>query len=277
MRNRINFVTIFMLLAGLFAWAAPSTPVQAEGEPLLIGMEAAYPPYNWTQSDDSNNAVPIKGSNEFANGYDVQIARRIGEALGRPVEIVKTEWDGLVPALQSNKIDLIIAGMSPTEERAKVIDFSDPYYQIHFVMVMKKDSPFAEAKGIEDFEGAKVSGQLATLHYDLLDQLAGADVQQAMKNFPAMRVALQSGKLDAYVSEVPEALSATNALDDLTYVVLDPSFDAPQEDTVIAVGVKQGNQELLDAVNEALAAISEEEREQIMEEVIGFQPAAVNE
>ena len=85
---------------------------------LLIGMEAGYP-YNWTQSTNANGAVPIKGSKEFANGYDVQIARGWGKI--RPaVQVVKTEWDGLLPAVQSmDGIDMIIAGMSSTAERAK--------------------------------------------------------------------------------------------------------------------------------------------------------------
>jgi amino acid ABC transporter substrate-binding protein, PAAT family (TC 3.A.1.3.-) len=84
-----------------------------------VGMEAGYPPFNWTQSDDSNGGVTIKGNAEYANGYDVQIAQKIADGLGKKLVIVKTEWDGLVPALTSGKIDAIIAGMSPTAERKK--------------------------------------------------------------------------------------------------------------------------------------------------------------
>ena len=88
----------------------------------------------------------------------MQIARKIGEKLGREVQVVKTEWDGLLPAVQSDKIDMIIAGMSPTAERAKEIDFSESYYESRFVMVVRKDSPYAQAKTLDDFAGAKVSG-----------------------------------------------------------------------------------------------------------------------
>ena len=78
--------------------------------------------------DDSNGGVKIDGNAEYAGGYDVEIAKKIADGLGKELVIVKTEWDGLVPALISGKIDAIIAGMSPTEERKETIDFSDNYY-----------------------------------------------------------------------------------------------------------------------------------------------------
>lgn len=274
MRKHLKMLLVSLVALLSLSTATSTVFVNAEDkEPLLVGMEAAYPPYNWTQSDDSNDAVAIQNSPDFANGYDVQIARKIGEALGREVMIVKTEWEGLLPALQSGKIDIIIAGMSPTEERAKVIDFSDPYYHIQFAMVMLKDSAYAEAKSISDFADAKVTGQLGTLHYALLEQLEGANIQQAMDAFPVMRVALQSKRIDAYVSEIPEAISATNALADFTYVVLDPSFDVPEADATISVGLKIDNP-LLEEINKVLAEISDEEREEIMEKAINTQPGA---
>ena len=98
-------------------------------EYLRVGMEAAYAPFNWTQDDNSNGAVPIEGTKQYANGYDVQIAKKIAEAQGKKPLVVKTAWTGLIPALTSGKIDMIIAGMSPTAERRQEIDFSDSYYR----------------------------------------------------------------------------------------------------------------------------------------------------
>lgn len=248
--------------------------VQAEDkEPIIVGMEAGYPPYNWTQFDDSNGAIQIEGSNDYANGYDLQIMKRIGEITGREVKVVKLEWEGLIPALQSGKINAIAAGMSPTEQRAEVIDFTEPYHKTHFAMMTTKDSEYANAKGIHDFEGARVTGQLSTLHYDLLDQLTGAKVLEATKTFPLMRVALESGKIDAYVTEIPEAKSAAQANDKFTYVELDPSFDVDPAEDLVAIGLKKGSP-LLEEFNKALEQISQEERDQIMEDVIKFQPAA---
>ncbi|MFR4559958.1 MAG: transporter substrate-binding domain-containing protein [Flavonifractor plautii] len=78
---------------------------------LTVGMECAYAPYNWTQMDDSNGAVPVSNvPGAYANGYDVMIAQRICDANGWELEVVSTAWDSLIPALQSGTIDVAIAG-----------------------------------------------------------------------------------------------------------------------------------------------------------------------
>jgi putative lysine transport system substrate-binding protein len=102
-----------------------ATPTASAPDTFKVGMECAYPPFNWTQMDDSNGAVPIDGAAEFAGGYDIEIAKKIADGLGKQLVVVKTEWDGLIPALLSGKIDAIIAGMSPTAERKETIDFTD--------------------------------------------------------------------------------------------------------------------------------------------------------
>lgn len=242
---------------------------------LTVGMEAAYAPFNWTQTDDSNGAVLIEGNAGYANGYDVQIAKRVAESLGLELVISKIEWDGLPPAVNSGTVDAIIAGMSPTAERQKQIDFSDPYYKSQLVMVVRADGDYADATSLEDFEGAMVTGQLNTFHYTVVDQIPGVKQLEAMQDFGSMRTALQSGAIDAYVSEKPEGLSASAALPGLKMVEFDEGkgFTFEPDDVNIAAGFKQGNKALLDAFNEALAKISEEDRNALMEDVIAFQPA----
>jgi len=239
---------------------------------LRVGMEAAYAPFNWSQKDDSNGAVPIAGSKEYANGYDVQIAKRIAEGLGMKLEIVKTDWDGLIPSLQSGAIDLVIAGMSPTPERMEVIDFTDNYYTSDFVIVVKKDGPYANAKSIHDFKGAKVTAQQGTTHYNVIDQMTGVQKQVPATDFGQMRIQLSSGAIDAYISERPEGMSAEAAIEGFTYIVPEDGFEADEADTAIAVGLKKGS-ELKEKINKILAGISEEERQQIMEEAIKNQPS----
>ena len=91
---------------------------------LTVAMECAYAPYNWTQADDSNGAVPIKDSNNYANGYDVIIAKKLAEELGVELEIVKSDWDSLIPAVQSGTVDCVIAGQSITADRMQQVDFT---------------------------------------------------------------------------------------------------------------------------------------------------------
>ena len=123
-------------------------------EEFRVGLECNYAPFNWTQVEEDELSVPIDGGMGFAGGYDVEIAKRIAEGLGRDLVIVKIEWDGLIPALQSGMIDAVIAGMSPTAERKLTVAFSDAYYNSDLVIVTRKDSDYASATTLADFAGA---------------------------------------------------------------------------------------------------------------------------
>ncbi|UQF10921.1 ABC transporter permease subunit [Vagococcus lutrae] len=271
--NKKQYRYLLMALLSLIAFL-PLTLSAAENDGVFrVGMEAGYPPFNWTQQTDENGAVPIQGSQEFAGGYDVEIAKRIAEGLNKKLVIVKTEWDGLSPALTSGKIDAIIAGMSPTEERKKSIDFSDVYYQSHLVLLVKKGGPFEEATRLSDFKQAKITAQLNTFHYSVIDQIPEVDKQTAMDNFPAMRVALESGVIDGYVTEMPEALTAANANPNFKVVSFEDGegFITEPEDTAIAIGVAK-NSPLTSEINQVLSQISIDEQQDIMENVIQSQP-----
>lgn len=105
---------------------------------LKIAMECNYAPFNWSQMSDVNGAVKIQGSNLYANGYDVQVAKYIAAELGMALEIYAVEWDSLIPGLQAGTYDGIIAGMSPTAEREEQVDFTDCYYNSNLVVIYKK-------------------------------------------------------------------------------------------------------------------------------------------
>lgn len=269
MKKRISVIIMLTLVAAMLMTGC----AKKDDNTFKVGMECGYAPFNWTQSDNSNGGVPIEGTSEFAGGYDVEIAKKIADGLGKELVIVKTEWDGLVPALQSGKIDAIIAGMSPTAERKETIDFSDNYYQSVLVMVVKKGGAYENATSIQDFAGAKITAQLNTFHYDVIDQIQGVDKQTAMDNFPAMRVALESGIIDGYVSERPEGVSATAANENFAMVEFTEGFQTSPDDTSIAVGIAKGS-DLTAKINEVLAGVSEEDRISIMDTAIVNQPAA---
>ena len=145
---------------------------------LKVGMECAYAPFNFTQTDNANGAVPIYNSNKkqiagYANGYDVMIAAKIAQALNKELCIVKLEWEALIPAVKVGTIDMIIAGMSPTAERKKSIDFSDAYYNSQLVVVVRKDGAYANATSLADLKGAKITAQSGTFHLDALNAYIG--------------------------------------------------------------------------------------------------------
>jgi putative lysine transport system substrate-binding protein len=277
MRNKLSLFIVLLvstiLLLAACGTSKSSGAKSSDDNTFKVGLEAGYAPFNWTQNDDSNGGVKIAGSAEYAGGYDVEIAKKVAEGLGKELVIVKTEWDGLVPALTSGKIDAIIAGMSPTAERKKTIDFSDNYYTSNLVMVVKKGSKYEGATSIQDFKGAKVTAQLNTFHYSVIDQIKGVEKKTAMDNFPAMRVALESGMIDGYVSERPEGVSASSANENYVMVEFDDGFKTSADDTAIAVGLEKGSK-YTDKINEILKGISEEERTSIMDTAIKNQPAA---
>lgn len=273
MRHSMKLVALVLIVA-LAATLMAGCATKSSNE-LKVGLECNYAPFNWTQADDSNGAIAISNSqNEFAGGYDVEVAKILADKLGKKLVIVKTEWDGLIPALTSGKIDAIIAGMSPTEERKATVDFSDFYYRSDLVIVVKKDSPFAAAQSIADFSGAKITAQLNTFHYEVVDQITGVVKETAMDTFPAMVVAVDSGKIDGYISEKPGAFSAVASNPNLTFVefAAGQGFSYADENVAISVAVKKGSDAMVKSINEALAGISQEQRDQMMENAIKTQP-----
>ena len=192
------------------AEAAGDTQAAAEGEDsgekkvLRVAMECAYAPYNWTQPDDSNGAVPISESNEYAYGYDVMMAKKICEELNYDLEIVRLDWDSLIPALQSDQVDCVIAGQSITSERLQAVDFSVPYYYATIVTLTKKDSPYASAASVADLKGATCTSQQSTIWYDVcLPQIEDANILSATASAPDMLMSLDADKCDIVVTDQP--------------------------------------------------------------------------
>lgn len=272
MKKRMILITV-LALAVVMLFTGCGGKEKVETETFKVGMEAGYAPFNWTQKDASNGAVKIDKSPEYAGGYDVEIAKRIAEGLGKELVIVKTEWDGLVPALISGKIDGIIAGMSPTADRKETIDFSDNYYKSDLVMVVKKGGEYENATSIKDFSGAKITAQLNTFHYSVISQIDGVKKEQAMDNFPAMRVALESGMIDGYVSERPEGVSAQAANDNFKLIEFTDGFVTSDDDTAIAVGLRKDS-DLTEEINKILKDITLDDQVKIMDEAILNQPSA---
>lgn len=258
--------------AGSDAAAADS----GEKKTLRVGMECAYAPYNWTQSDDSNGAVPISGSSDYAYGYDVMMAKHICDELGYDLEIVKLDWDSLVPAVQSGKVDCVIAGQSITSERQQMVDFTEPYYYASIITLVKSDGDYADAASVADLKGVTCTSQQNTIWYDsCLPQIEDANILPAQESAPAMLVALESGKCDAVVTDMPTGMAACVAYPDfklLDFSGTDGDFDVSDEDINIGISVQKGNTELLDALNSVLDKMTEDDYTKMMDEAISVQP-----
>ena len=245
-----------------------------------ISMECAYAPYNWAQTDDSNGAVPIDGTNEYANGYDVMIAKKIAEANGWDLKIIRSDWDSLVPAVQTGKIDAAIAGQSMTADRREEVDFAGPYYYASFAILVKSDSDLTSAKSINDFSGKTGTAQIATIWYDnCLPQMKGVNIATASETAPAMLMALETNTVDFVVTDLPTAKGALQAYDDLTlldFTGTDGDFQFTdqerQENVNIGVSVRKGNKVLVDEINAVLDEMSKDDFNDLMDQAIAIQP-----
>lgn len=268
-------ISVIFLCVMIFC-AGCSVKNSSEQNKLKVGMECSYAPFNWIQPNDDNGAVKISGG-WYACGYDVYMAKLIAEKMGKELEIVKIDWDGLLPALTSGKIDAIIAGMSATPERRKTIDFTDNYYTSNIVVVLKKDSPYVKARSLDDLRGAMITGQLSTVHYDFIDQIPGVEKKTAMEDFSSMVSAVNAGKVDGYVSERPAAMTAVYTNPALTYIEFDEDkgFKFSQDEVAIAIGVKKGNK-LKEQINQVLSTIDEQTKTDLMNKAVENQPASGN-
>ena len=243
---------------------------------LTVAMECNYAPYNWSQPDDSNGAVPIKDSADFANGYDVMMAKKLCEANGWKLEVVQSDWDSLVPGVQSGMIDAVIAGQSMTPDRMEQVDFAGPYFYASIVALTKADSEFAAAKGLADLAGGAGTAQIATIWYDTcLPQIEGADIQTAAESAPAMLMALETGMVDFVVTDMPTAQGAVAAYDDmvlLDFTDSEDNFVVDEGDINIGISVRKGNTVLLDAMNAVLGEMTADDFNALMAEAIAVQP-----
>ena len=262
---------ILICLCVLFTLCGCAANTKEENE-LVVGMECNYAPFNWSQIEKTENTVQISDV-DYADGYDVQIARMLADKLGKDLRIVKLDWDSLIPSLNAGEIDCVIAGMTETEERKEVINFTTPYYESQMVVIVKADSDLVNITNIQDLKGYNVLGQINTTYDEIIDQIDGVNHMTPLASYPRMVLSLQAGEADAITAEMPVAKGVVSANPDLAIVSFAEGngFDV---DTSVSIGVAKENTELLDALQTALDSISTDVREDLMLEVTNRQPAS---
>jgi len=274
-------LTALVMLLSLTACAETAVPSGVEDGVLTIAMECTYAPYNWTQNDDSNGAVPIANvPGSYANGYDVMIAQRICEANGWQLEVIQSDWDSLVPGVQTGTFDAVIAGQSMTASRAEQVDFAGPYFYATIVCLTKANSPYANAQSISDLAGGSCTAQIATIWYDTcLPQITGANMMTAAETAPAMLMALETEMVDFVCTDLPTAQGALVAYPDM--VILDFSgtegdFQFTEQERAenvnIGISMMKGNTVLREAIDSVLSGMTVEDFNSLMAYAIEIQP-----
>lgn len=275
--KKIASVLLVLMLSVAFVFANGSKEASSSSSNTLkVAMECGYAPYNWTQTTDANGAVKISGSTEYAYGYDVMMAKLIAEKLGKDLEIVKLDWDSLVPAVQSGTVDCVIAGQSITSDRLQMVDFTTPYYYASIVCLVNEGSKYENAQGISDLKGAVCTSQQNTVWYDVcLPQIENANILPAQESAPAMLVALSAGRVDLICTDMPTAQAALVAYPSfrlLDFTESDDNFVVSQEEINIGISVSKNNPELTAAINEVLATLTVDDYNKMMDEAISVQP-----
>lgn len=275
MRRMLAMALAILMMTALLSGAQAGVPSGVEDGVLTVAMECNYAPYNWSQSDDSNGAVPISGSNEYANGYDVMMAKKLCEANGWKLEIVRLDWDSLVPAVLSGVVDAVIAGQSMTAARAEMVDFAGPYLYASIVCLARQGTPQAEAKGISELSGYCTS-QLGTIWYSVcLPQIPNAEIQPAAESAPAMLMALETGAVDFVCTDIPTAQGALAVYPDmllLDFSGSEDNFVVSEEEINIGISVMKGNAVLKDALDAVLSTMTVDDFNAMMAEATAIQP-----
>lgn len=270
-----------------------STSKGAPREKLYVGLECNYAPFNWTENTKTDSNYEIDGTVTYAEGYDIQIAKMIADELGMELVIKKLDWDGLIPSVLEYSIDLIIAGMSPTETRKIDIDFTNPYYSSEHVLLVEADGQYANISSVDELSGAVIAGQIGTLYDDIAHAIPGVNEDAKngkydKKTVPELVTELQTGIIDGTVLELPVAQGLTAANKDLKMIRFEEGKGFTQllddetkelrniEDTDrdVSIGLAKNREELKTNINNILANISDDTRAQMMQDAVERQENA---
>ena len=229
-----KILTIFLavIVIGIFSVGCAAKEDVGD-QPLVIGMELAYPPFE--TKDDKGNPI----------GVSVDLANALGEFLARPVKIENTNWDGLIPSLQTGKVDVVISSMTITEERKEVVDFSIPYSRSYLGLLVNKESGIKTVEDL-DQEGKVIDVKKGTIGAVYAKKhLTKATVNALSSENAAVTEVLQ-GKADAFIYDQLTIYRQNQQNKDKTDIVQIPAQDSEDWGMV----VKKGNTELLSQIDD---------------------------
>lgn len=282
MKKLLSVLAAALLVTGLFAGCGATSQSgtvdsasTGEKKVLKVGFCPMSAPFCWIQYDDSNGAIPLADrTGEYGNGFDVMMMKKYCDLAGYDMEVYFIDWDGLLLAVQSGNIDCAAADIGITDERKASMDFSDPYYKAGFTCLVRANSTYANAKGLKDLKGITCTSQLNTMWYDMLSQIPDANKQDGMDNLSSMVVALQSNMTDLILVDKPTAMAITTSNPDLKMLELDPSDDfvTTPEQVDMGIAIRKGNDDVRLALNKAIAQVSTEEEDKVLQQAIEAQP-----
>ncbi|MFT8424129.1 MAG: ABC transporter substrate-binding protein/permease [Liquorilactobacillus sp.] len=210
---------------------------------LVVGTSADYPPYEFT--------VKQSGKTSYV-GLDIEIAKKFAKDLGVKLEIKNMNFDSLLVALETHKVDAVISGMNPTPERQKSVDFSNVYYRgQQYMLINKKDA--ALYKNIHSFKNKTIGAQTGSLQYDLVKKQMKNNQVKGLAKLNDLVIALESGKVNAVAME--EATAKAFAQNNSSLKVINPEFNVNSSQTGSAMAFPKGATSLVKAADKTIAEI----------------------
>lgn len=216
--------------------------IQKNGK-VVVGLSADYAPYEYHALVDGKDQIV---------GFDIDIANSIAKDLGVELEIKEMEFASLIEAVQQGKIDMVISGMTPKEERKQAVDFSDIYYSAEQAFLIKEENKDTY-KTLDDLKGKKVGAQLGTIQADIANGIEGAEVK-LLTDVSTLVLEVQNGNLDALIVEAPVANLAAQNNPEL--VVAEERIK--DEEGGSAIALPKNSPKLLEAVNASLKKLIDE-------------------
>jgi ABC-type amino acid transport substrate-binding protein len=201
--RKISALSAAVLFSAGTAFAAKPL----EGQHLKMAVSPTFPPFEFEQLDDKGNAQIV--------GFDIDMVNKIADDLGFTYELVHTNFKGLMGELAGARVDFVVSGMSPTEERKKTVDFSDPYYYCQTSIIQYKGT---NIKHVSDLKGKKISASFGTQYCDFAEA-AGAQVA-AMDSSTYCMQELLAGRVDGVVQDAASASVRVKQHPELEYFVL---------------------------------------------------------
>ncbi len=266
----INLILIICLLSSANFQAATKDIKQLEDGVLTVGTNCQYAPFEYivTKEQASDSAIPIEGSNAYCEGYDMMWLMRIADALDIEIELVSIDFAGLVPALNSGSIELIASAMNPTPERREELAFTNNYYDNNLQMsiVTRADGEYANAKDSKDFAGAEISYGMGTANGEVVKTLEGINVVDPLEGADILIQATLSGTIDGYFTDYEAAAKQAASNDQLIAINID-DIEVDPSLSGYAFAAKLGEDDLVNAINDVIDAVSEDEKQQMMIDV----------
>lgn len=283
--KKLAAAAVSVAMAAMMFAGCKGTEKESEKKVLRVGMECAYAPFNWTQdtatTPDGTAAVKIYGSDFYAYGYDVAVAKMIADQLGYDLEVHKVEWSSIGISMDAGDYDCIIAGMGRTSEREKAYAFTDPYYYRDNCIVVKKGSAYEGVTGLSQLKGTgcRLTTQLGTGWIPLLDQVDGAVTGFNYETTSECFMAIMNDVADVCIVDLPTAKSAALTNEGLVIIELDPedSFTGDDEMVNVCIATRKDDTAFRDAIQGAMDAIGwgdKAKMDELMDKALSQQPAA---